>query len=302
MLLSSDDENDYILQVVERARNLIRIKVWDAVEERRLDTWLGSLRNFDAELLAAFLLDNLSFRSRSQFHSLLDCLFSDLTVQSQGTAPPPVSLLQLMRDSRKNRPTYSVGLAPVIGINEPPTKSGPYVLRLAQRQFRICSDWLIWPQQIKSERPFSEIFFLDDFCGTGDQFVEFLEGINFSAYLSNHPDVRVTYLVAAIHTEGIKSLARSYPQVRVKWAECLDETNNILSGASLDRYKVPNFAEKITDQYHSVVRRSGLPSGPNVVDGYGGLGLAYAFAHATPDNTLPIFWMETLGLTPLLDR
>ena len=61
-------------------------------------------------------------------------------------------------------------------------------------------------------------------------------------------------------------------------------------------------AEKIAAQYDSAVKILGLPQSIKLAGGYGGLALAYAFAHATPNNTLPIFWMGTENLTPLLDR
>jgi hypothetical protein len=55
-MILTDDETDYIDQVVDRSRQLIRSGIWDVVRESRLDHWLGSLRNFGADLLAAYLI------------------------------------------------------------------------------------------------------------------------------------------------------------------------------------------------------------------------------------------------------
>lgn len=61
----SEDESEYIDLVRERAPCQIDSNVWEGIQRDRLTHWLGSLKNIDAELLGAYLLDNLCYRSRS---------------------------------------------------------------------------------------------------------------------------------------------------------------------------------------------------------------------------------------------
>ncbi len=296
----TDDETDYIDQVVDRSRQLIRSGIWDVVRESRLDHWLGSLRNFGADLLAAYLLDNLCFRSRDQYYALLDALFVGLPIP--GTNRSEAKLIDVLKKGKFAYQNSGFRIAPVIGSLAPPTKSGPYVLRLAQRRYRLHSDWLAWPHLLNQCKTLTDLYFLDDFCGTGEQFDEFLISIRIDELRQMWPTLRINYLVTTIHQKGLAHILNKYPDICIKWAELLDSSHEVLSIACLDRYQVDNFQSKICSQYSEVVKGLNLPSKGKFADGFGQLGLAYAFAHATPNNTLPIFWMETPNLTPLLDR
>lgn len=301
-MLRTDDETDYIDQVVDRSRKLIRTHVWDGIPESRLDDWLGSLRNFDAELLAAYLLDNLCYRSRDQYSALLDALLIDLQVHDESGENPRL-LLNVLRGSKILNPACGICVAPVIGHAAPPTKSGPYILRLAQRRFSLHADWLVWPHLLREAGTVTDLYFLDDFCGTGEQFDKFLVGIKLDEFHRNCPSLQVTYLVTTIHQRAIEFIGSKHPYIKLRWAERLGNEHGVLQPECLTRYEVAGFADKIQQQHDAVVAACGLPGkGSKLATGFGGLGLAYAFAHSTPNNTLPIFWMRTASLTPLLDR
>jgi hypothetical protein len=295
-MATSEDQSDYIEQVVDRCQKLIRAGIWDGIQESRLDGWLGCLRNCNSELLGAYLLDNLAYRTRDQYASLLDTVFHNLTFANAGHS------LEFLKNSTGNSGEKKVCLAPVIGHTAPPTKSGPYILRLAQRRYRLHNDWLVWPQALGRMTGLSDIFFVDDFCGTGDQFIKFLAEIDIQKILKANPGVRITYLVTAIHVDGLAQVQKLHPCVHVIWGERLRSINSVLSPEAFERYRVPGFAELIAEQYQAAVKHTGLPTKGRIADGFGSLGLAYGFAHATPNNTLPIFWMSTPKLTALLDR
>lgn len=277
----------------------IDCNVWEGIQRDRLSGWLGSLRNIDVELLGAYLLDNLCYRSRSQYNAMLDALF--LGLDMPGSINDAL-LVDSMRVKKAANSSGNVFLAPVIGHQAPPTKSGPYILRLVQRRFLLHSDWLVWPYLLGQASGVTDLYFVDDFCGTGDQFDKFLKGIHFDQFLQTNPQVNVTYLVTTIHAKGRDRILKDYPNINLKWAELLEESHAVLNASCLARYQVNGFAEKIATQYARAVNSLGLPQGGRFADGFGELGLAYAFAHATPNNTLPIFWMGTQNLTPLLDR
>jgi hypothetical protein len=112
----------------------------------------------------------------------------------------------------------------------------------------------------------------------------------------------VSYLVTTIHTEGLNLITKNFPFLDIKYAEQLKEASAVLSDLALARYEIAGFSEKIKHQYAEAIRLTGLPTKGAMAEGFGGLSLAYGFSHATPNNTLPIFWMETPTLTPLLDR
>lgn len=293
----TEDQTDYVAQVIERARRLIQMGIWD-IPEHRLDTWLGCFSNYSCELLAAFLLDNLCLRSRHQFESLLDTLFCDL--------PDPLGadgdrLLSRLAKTPKTKPPELL-LVPVIGAEQPPTKSGPYILRLAARRYQIRSDWLTWPAKISKADGLRHVFFIDDFCGSGNQFEEFADSIDLSQLHKMQHEMTFTYLVAAAHEDGIGYIRKSLPFVNIKAGEILGRSNAILSDANFARYQVMGFKEEVRRQYKHLIASARLPVKGELKEGYGGLGLAYGFSHGTPNNSLPIFWHDTEHWTPLLDR
>lgn len=299
--MNKEDQADYIEQVFDRTRRLIQTGVWEGMKESRLEAWRGCLDNQKALLLGAYLLDNLCFRSKDQFYSMLDALFLDV-VDVPCQDAPSKRLISRIRN-KPGKGVTSIRVAPVIGLSSPPTKSGPYILRLAQRRYRIHSDWLTWPQAVDKVSSISHLVFVDDFCGTGEQFTDFAKEINLLRLNENNPHMQITYLAAAAHTAGVQKIAVDLPFVRLKYAELLDTNNAVLSDACFARYEIEGFQQQVLDEYQRVVEQAGLPkASQNLASGYGGLGLGYAFAHATPNNTLPIFWYETEHWTPLLER
>lgn len=290
-----DDQQDYIAQVVDRAAKLVKHGVWDGIAPHRLQAWLGGLANHQAELLGAYLLDNLCCRSRSQFASMLDTLFCNLRQKDYGL-PDDGRLINYLRNSPE-KAAREILLAPVISREEPPTKSGPYILRLAQRRFSIDQGWLTWPHDLDRRSAPQSIIFVDDFCGSGDQFIEFAQDIYLQKYHETNPAVKIHYHVATLHKVGQKAILDEFDFINLRYAERLDESHAVLSQECFKRYDIADFRDKVMEQYKRVVAAAGLPEG-----GYNKFGLAYTFAHATPDNTLPIFWKKTPNWTPLVDR
>lgn len=298
--MTSDDQLDYIDQVFDRAKKLVRAGIWGDIKEQRLEAWRGCLGNYDAELLGAYLLDNLCFRSKEQVNALLDALFLDLPGQPVDSANS--RLIEQLRKNPGASTRPRICLVPVIGSSSPPTKSGPFVLRIVQRRYDIHPGWLAWPHKIPASDSLENLIFVDDFCGTGAQFTDFCCDIQLNALHDTYPALRVTYLVAAAHENGIQKVQEEFPFVNLVCAERLGKCNSVLSHECFSRYQITGFQQLVMAQYNNVVRDAGLLSSGKLVNGFGDLGLAFAFAHATPNNTLPIFWYDTDRWTPLLDR
>ena len=94
-MLLSEDESEYIDLVRDRAIRQIESGVWEGIARDRLDGWLASLKNFDAELLGAYLLDNLCYRSRAQYTAMLDAMFLDLPMPGGASQSLLVDALRL---------------------------------------------------------------------------------------------------------------------------------------------------------------------------------------------------------------
>lgn len=296
-----NDQEEYIERVKTRCKNLIRNKIWNGVEEYRLDSWFDAMSNLDAKLLAAYILDNFSFRSKEQFHSLLNFMVEGIKFQDNDKF---LTFEQAFKNSRYTEKN-GVILAPVISNDQPPTKSGPYILRLIQKLYKLPTKSMYWPHKLMENRGrIKKLFFVDDFCGSGDQFLDFIKEIGFEAIVCED-EIEIYYLVTVIHEKGLNKIQSTYSKIKVIYAELLEEkSSNILSTDCLSRYAVDNFAELILQQYENVINNGGYTKGAreNLKFGYDGLGLAYSFAHGTPNNSLPVLWMDGANITPLVDR
>ncbi|UDM38420.1 hypothetical protein LIS44_00905 [Acinetobacter haemolyticus] len=296
-----NDQEEYIERVKTRCKNLIRNKIWNGVEEHRLDSWFDAMSNLGAKLLAAYILDNFSFRSKEQFYSLINFMVEGMKFPNKDKTLTFEEAFRHQSYTEKN----GIILAPVISNDQPPTKSGPYILRLIQKLYKLPTKSMYWPHKLlENTDRIKELYFVDDFCGSGNQFSDFIKEINFEEIVKENK-IEIYYLVAVIHEKGLKKIQEDYPNIKIIYGELLEErSSNILSEACLSRYSVDNFAELILQQYENVISNAGYTRGAQdkYKFGYENLGLAYSFAHGTPNNSLPVLWMDGTNITSLVDR
>lgn len=286
-------------RVFERSRKLIDTGIWQGIDKHRLEAWIDGLAVHDnTDLLAACLLDNLIYRSRDQFYSLIRSLFySQMGITEADLKEDLISLLKA-----KNK--GSVFVTPVIALHQPPTKSGPYILRIAQRLFRFDDSNLKWPFDLqKHAQTMKYLICLDDFCGTGTTFVKFMRRNKIDQMRNANPDLRIIYFVAAAHAEGIKHIMDQFRYVEVYCSDYLTERHNFFGPSIFEKYDTPGLREHITECYEDFNLKNKVAlQGTTFHHGFGQLGLTYAAFHSTPNNSLPVFWSGNGLWKPLLDR
>jgi hypothetical protein len=297
MVVTEADIERFCEKVFDRSRALIATRAWSGMDSGRLNNWINAHRDQNEPLLAAALLDNLIYRSKPQFSALLENLVLNVRLPG-GARPHDADFVESL--SRRTDPR--VRIAPVIAPDQPPTKSGPYVLRLLQRQFRIRDEWLIWPDQIVDVPDGTrQIFLLDDFTGTGDQFTSFWRKQHLNEVMDRRPDLEFVLLAAAIHETGLIEIRRAIPRLTVMYSERLGLQHHFCAGTVLDQYREPEVKKVIVESLGKVCGALGI-GGARGHLGYGDLALCYAFEHATPNNTLPIYWQESDRWPALLSR
>lgn len=292
------DERLFIDGIEQRVRKFIRRNIWDGIDEGRLTAWLQQFEARDCELLGACLLDSFIFRSRTQVEALLKAAL--ISHEMTGDHGDSDNFIIESLGSRSVDPL--IRLVPVIRFDQPPTKSGCYVLRRLAKSLKICDKWMIWPQRLIDEpETLSTIILVDDFCGSGDQFKKFIKLTNFKEVLSARPNCRVIYITVAAHRHGIESIKQEFPMVEFIAGEILGEEHHFFTGSMLDRIKVDGIANRLKSDYDRIAVDVGL-GGSLGFYGYQDQGLTYAFDHGAPNNTLPIFWFENTKWTSLVNR
>jgi hypothetical protein len=292
------DERLFIEGIKSRARKLIRHKIWDGIDEGRVTAWLQQFEARNCELLGACLLDSFIFRNRAQVEALLRVALTSPDVVSPQAICDEATLFELARRG----PDPGIRLAPVIRLDQPPTKSGCYVLRRLAKSLRIHDKWMVWPQKLRdAPNSLHTIILVDDFCGSGSQFSEFVELTDFKEVMASRPHCRVLYITVAAHASGIANVIKEFPRVKFIPGEILGPEHSFFTGSVLDRIKIDGIANRLKNDYDKIANDVGLGGGIGHY-GFDSQGLTYAFEHGTPNNSLPIYWYQNDSWTSLVNR
>lgn len=295
----------YITAIVERCRQLIDTQIWMGISPSALDGWLANFIGDREKYFAACILDSLVYRSEEQTVSLTREIFDrELSTHYERkniNTFPFDDLAKYFHNypPEENRP---IAIVPVIRRNEPPTKSGPMIARMLKRQLHVNQYHMLWPWQVKEWQSLFKtrhIIFIDDLLGTGMQFCNFLKEFDLDSTIG---EFECVYSPLVAHERGIKKIKEKFPSIELLPVERLSETNNIFHHSSRpfnDGVNCPKSAKKL---YIEILRRIGYTNTASR-NGFGNLGIAYAFHHGTPNNSIPILWWDKPGQWfPLLKR
>lgn len=263
------------------------------------------MKNFDSDeerYFAACVLDSLIYRSEEQTTSLVVHLFLRPLVDLTRLDPTPLGQIDDWLDRLRGSSDPGIRLVAAVKQRDEPHKSAHLVSRLMKRQLAVNSRWLAKPWELDQhiKRGAQVLVFIDDFLGTGEQFEELLT-VERLDWLFGH--AYVVYAPFAAHKEGITNLKRKFPLLHVVGAEVLDERHAPFKSEARCFDDGVNNAAGAEAFYFDLLAKKGIPL--NGVDrlGFGGLGLAYVFEHAVPDNNLPILWHQgNSDWMPLFDR
>jgi hypothetical protein len=291
------DERLFIEGTKTRAQKLIRCGAWEGIDQARLESWLNQFEAREKQLLGACLLDNFIFRSKAQVEALLKAALTS----------PPLLPASATWDNEfiaglGHRRDPGVRLAPVIRLDQPPTKSGCYVLRRLGKSLRVQDDWMVWPQSLPNmPDTVHTVVLVDDFCGSGKQFSDFVALSGLEEVMRSRPNCRIVYLTVAAHSSGVEHVRDKYGQIEFVAGEILTREHGFFGGERLSRIKVDGIEDRLKSDYDAIADEVGL-GGSAGRYGFENQGLTYAFDHGTPNNTLPIYWYSGRSWTPLVNR
>ena len=192
------------------------------------------------------------------------------------------------------------------------TDSGFAFARKARQVLGIREEQILSPDRAAAELysgPIRPVVFVDDFVGSGNQFLETWErGVKISNTISisfrQLSLLRGTefYYCPLVCTEfGYKRLRSSCSRLMLNPAHVLSASYSALHKESL--IWPDHLRSTAADFLRTASGRAGIPdNGGGVGDwrGFNSLGLTIAFAHSVPDATLPIFYWKENGWSALV--
>jgi hypothetical protein len=230
----------------------------------------------------------------SAYHSIGDGLLKG------PSAPPASDLLHALASA-----VFSL----VTGERPNPTDSGYLLCRKARQLLGIPENLIVDTGTALAHayngRP---IVFLDDFVGSGDQFLNTWQRVtpqgSFEDAKAKSGFVAI-YITLVTTDWGLKNIHNSVPDVAVCAAHVLKSKNtvaNLVRGRNASATEIRTFLSKYAQRL--APKEEYIANNPAyLMYGYKKRGLLFGFEHSIPDATLPIFWSPgNDNWEPLIER
>ena len=203
--------------------------------------------------------------------------------------------------------TYPTGEEPS------PTDSGPEYVRRARHRLGLAEPQFVEPVIALAELigdPTVPIIFVDDFVGTGNQFLvtwhrEYEVGARRRSFADSvAPESRIFYAPILCTELGHEQIRSACPSVHVSPAHVLSSRYSVFSPDSIIwpddlRHTAEAFVEQAS-------KRAGIPDSGGMAAndwrGFAKLGLTVALYDSVPDATIPLLYWEENGWKPLIRR
>lgn len=295
-------------------------RLWEHRARRvEIEEWLGNFTDnpadsSDERLHALFLLSQFVFFGQRQVRELLRALFRDhfrypivASFRRDHEDTTDLALIQSHFDDELRRTRF-------LGLGSP-AESGTHLLYyfrqingLSRNQFvteaQLVDRRIDNPNTQLAETAVSRLVFIDDFCGSGTQAIEYSDkmiGLLRDIGKRSNTTLEINYLVLMAAKAGLDTVRAHKSFDRVEAVFELDDSYKCLEQGARQFSSPPSgvnqpFARAMSEHYGAKI----VPAHPlGFEDGQ----LLLGFHHNVPDNTLPILWCDTdPAWTPLFPR
>jgi hypothetical protein len=290
-------------EVLARCEALKAASFWCPEPKLRPRAWLDNFAPSDQQF-AGRLLEKFNFYGAGLTDALMIAAFNSISDGlPKGPAAPKREALIKSLDSAV--------FTPVRGEQPNPTDSGYLLCRKARQLLRVPESHVAeTASALEHAKKGGTVVFLDDFIGSGDQFLhtwrEDLVGSGDSfKTIQNDSNFTAIYITLVSTDFGLVNINREAPTVAVCPTHVIENKSTVFEVLGKDADTLAKLDEFLT-KYSSRL----LPSDPWMaknVDwlkyGYKRRGLLLGFEHSIPDATLPIFWAPgTNSWEPLIER
>lgn len=291
--------------VLSKCDRFVEMQLWPTNVKIMPQQWLNNFKDSEMEC-ALSLLNSFIYYSdaitdqmfHSAFHGLSAKIFDDI---GDGAAADA----EWKKFINNSYVTYVSGEAPN------PTDSGHLFVRKARQVIGIPERRIVNPENVRklvSVGQCANIIFVDDFVGSGQQFITSLKRV----YIDDDGtewrliDVLSTakcngYFIPLVCTDvGYSKIKKVCDRMYVSPANVLDSKYSAFDD---ETYIFPKHLRKSgSDFIYTASLRAGIELTDDFWKGFCQLGLSIAFSHGVPDGTLPLFYWEENGWLPLIRR
>ncbi|MDP5138315.1 hypothetical protein ORJ04_20410 [Rheinheimera baltica] len=307
-MFERDNRDRFYAEIVQKTTQYIDLGLWSGIELNKFDRWIGQYKSNDEKILAALILESLVYRSKEHLSALIEhAIYKSIPQALFEYSGDEAEFRNIERvcNYGKNLP-HEIAIVPVIRDADPPTKSGPLVARLFKRLGKVNDKLMYWPWQISSLKDISTIIFVDDFVGTGNQFIKFINN-----HVVKNVDLskfKVVYCPLTATEVGLNNISKTMPEIILCPIELVSDSHNFFIFCAKNFAMTDDELTKLNEVYFSYLKKVKLDRlGRKTVDGdmslgYGSLALTYAYEHATPNASLPLLWANSDNYMSLFER
>jgi hypothetical protein len=293
---------------VERWQYLVQVGLWPKKSIFDPSGWMSNFAP-DEEKFALRLLEGFTYFSPELMAQMFHSAFLSLS-------QIVIARKDQYREAQQQWQDFvsSVLIVRVTGETPNDSDSGYAYARLARTKLGIPEDRIVRHDEalmlITHNSPPCNVVFVDDFVGSGNQFVETWRRIYDVAGYDISFDIasklegngsRFFYCPVICTETGKKNIADYCPDVKIISAHFFDSRHSVLANDSAIwredmSVRGPEFVRVVST-------RIGLPDLDGQVGcwrGFHKLGLALGFNEHAPDSTLPIFTTNINGWKPLI--
>lgn len=280
--------------VERRAHALASAGLW-SVRNDDINRWLNNFQNEEYRYLALHILDSVIFRTSrmlvSGYTHFLNSEFRHYVRAHNPKAPSAIREWMAALAAQENkRPSWAnnIIICPVKKENET-TESGSRVARA------LTSDLVgqAWFGHLTRERGAKLenhlILLVDDFAGSGKQFVDFADSIQLKSICKKN---RVIYAPLMAMSSGHAKIKADYPEVDFHPIELLEAAAGIFSGSPDAPFRNDslNTVGDALACYNAIIKDYRLTCGDGL--GYEQAGMSVAFEWGCPNQTLSVLHHE----------
>lgn len=276
----------------------LQVQLWPVRTELDAEAWLSNFKRDELPHAVHLLNAFLYFSER-----LVDQMFVAAFQSLSRLLVPSAS------DAADLRTSWSsfvdrVVVTHVTGEDPNVTDSGFMFARKARQRLGIPEARIMNPDQALAEivnRGPRPVVFVDDFVGSGNQFVETwtrdYSGSSFADHASQNGG-EFFYIPTVCTENGATRIATDCSHVVIEPAHTLPGRYSALATDSI--VWPPDFLATAKEFIANASDRAGIAADRRY--GFHDLGLCLAFYHSVPDATLPILYFQENGWKPLIRR
>lgn len=294
--------------VIANCERLVDLHAWPPAK-LDVDGWLANFPD-DERPFAAHLLNNFMFFSDRTVEALFRAAFHGVSNSLRAGWPPFGAGVKIW-----NSFLDDVIVTFAQGEIANPTDSGYAFARKARKMFDIPQARVMDPDNalaaiLNGFR--GPVVFVDDFVGSGEQFVATwtrarnLDGLGLHSFaelttLAPPVDNHIFYCTAIMTERGYKRLGTDCPTVMLSTGNIIPDNFSLVAQDSV--LWPDSFRRDGIKFIQAASQRIGLPSDGSENDwrGFNMLGLGLAFEDSTPDATIPLFHWSKQWI-PLIRR